>query len=250
MASYIYWEIKGEFDLTSYDLYLSDSVTTLNNYIFSGSDSVYGSTLDDYIDLPDYGVDNIFADNGNDFIVTNYGLDSGNVSGYVSGGAGNDLIWSHGKKDILEGDNGSDIFEFNATNSNTAIFDFEPEVDALNIIISDKMNGLSSKLSTGYLDNGEQYFYLTENQIYAKPGAKKAKDYDDLIVYNTKTGVVFFDSDGKGGSVPVKIVQLIGSPDLDAEDLAKIITLGISGHDSSDTIDNYWFSTYGMPGSY
>lgn len=49
--------------------------------------------------------------------------------------------------------------------------------------------------------------------LLAKKNADAAKDQDDRLIYDTKTGEFRFDSDGKGGAKAKIIGVLDGSPD-------------------------------------
>jgi hypothetical protein len=61
---------------------------------------------------------------------------------------------------------------------------------------------------------------LDENEFFAKKGAVKAHDRDDRIIYDTKTGKLYYDDDGnkKGGHDAVHFATLGNKPVLDAGD--------------------------------
>ena len=47
----------------------------------------------------------------------------------------------------------------------------------------------------------------------------KAKDGNDHVIYNSKTGALYFDDDGKGGDAKVKIAVLDHHPTLTHHDI-------------------------------
>jgi Ca2+-binding RTX toxin-like protein len=61
---------------------------------------------------------------------------------------------------------------------------------------------------------------LGEDEFFAKKGAAKAHDRDDRIIYDTKTGKLYYDDDGskKGGHDAVHFATLGNKPLLDAGD--------------------------------
>ncbi len=125
----------------------------------------------------------------------------------IKGAGGNDTLIGGDGKDQLYGGTGSDAFMFNtrlvAANVDT-VRDFTHDVDLL--MLDDKY----FKKIGAVLDVGE---------VYAKAGATKAHDRDDRIIYNTKTGKLYFDQDGsKGGHDAIHFATLSTKPLLDAGD--------------------------------
>jgi Ca2+-binding RTX toxin-like protein len=51
---------------------------------------------------------------------------------------------------------------------------------------------------------------ISSSQFWASTTATAAHDADDRFVYNTKSGVLYFDVDGSGGNASVA-VALLGS---------------------------------------
>ena len=63
---------------------------------------------------------------------------------------------------------------------------------------------------------------LSTSEFYAKAGATKASDSSDRIVYDTKTGKLYYDADGSkaGGVAAIHFATLSTKPTLDAGDFS------------------------------
>ncbi|WP_210496264.1 M10 family metallopeptidase [Microvirga antarctica] len=118
----------------------------------------------------------------------------------LTGGSGNDTLSGRLGNDILTGGAGKDIF----------IFDTKPNRKT-NL---DKITDFSVKDDTIWLDN--KYMSKLGKGTTAKPGAlkkqffaiEKAKDSNDVLIYNKKTGLLAYDHDGNGLGAAVPIVIL------------------------------------------
>jgi hypothetical protein len=53
---------------------------------------------------------------------------------------------------------------------------------------------------------------LAKAEFYSKSGATKAHDASDRIIYDTDTGKLFYDDDGKGGHDSVLFAVLSNKP--------------------------------------
>ena len=119
----------------------------------------------------------------------------------IGGGHGNDKLSGGLGKDILTGGSGKDIFVFNTKlNAKTNL---------------DKIVDFSVKDDTIWLDNA--VFTKLGKGSVTKPGklnkafftiGDKAKDKNDYLIYNSKTGVLFYDADGSGSKAAVAIATL------------------------------------------
>jgi serralysin len=129
----------------------------------------------------------------------------GNVAANkLSGGAGNDSLAGARGNDTLSGGAGKDFFVFNSA----------PNAKANRDIITD----FSAKDDTIQL----------ENSVFAQLGSKTGTltaaafknldlgpvDSSDRILYNDKTGALYYDKDGSGAAGAVQIALIKGAPTL------------------------------------
>jgi serralysin len=127
----------------------------------------------------------------------------------ISAGDGNDTIIGGLGKDSLTGGAGTDRFVFNtapaAANVDT-VRDFKHDIDIL--VLDDAI----------YRTIGPS---LSGGELYAAAGATQAHDGNDRIIYDTRTGRLFYDADGDqvGGVAAIQIATLSGHPAIDAGDL-------------------------------
>jgi Ca2+-binding RTX toxin-like protein len=129
----------------------------------------------------------------------------------LMGGDGNDRLSGGLGKDVLTGGQGKDIF----------VFDTKPNTKT-NL---DTVTDFSVADDTIWLDN--KYLKKLGKGSAAKPGklnkkvfkvADKAKDGNDYLVYNKKTGVLSYDEDGSGAKAAVQIAKLSKGLKLTADD--------------------------------
>ncbi len=114
----------------------------------------------------------------------------------LNGGSGNDTLGGGLGNDVLTGGTGRDAFVFNtALNKSTnvdTISSFSTRDDTIRL-----ESAVFKKLTkTGTLNKD---FFAT---------GTKAKDKNDYIVYNNKTGALYYDADGSGKGAAVKFAQL------------------------------------------
>jgi Ca2+-binding RTX toxin-like protein len=165
----------------------------------SGNDKVYGSAGNDRVygssghDTVDGGVGNdwIYGDSGNDRL---YGRSGDDV---INGGSGNDR---------LNGSTGRDAFVFNSK-LGTASTDRKVSFDTISdfSIKFDSFwldNSVFRKLGSGTASNpkllNKEFFIIGAN----------AKERDDYLIYNNKSGVLSYDADGSGAKRAVEFAQL------------------------------------------
>jgi Ca2+-binding RTX toxin-like protein len=140
--------------------------------------------------------DNLVGTNGNDVIKGNDGND------IIDGGAGDDIIIGGLGVDLLFGGNGKDIFVFNKPNEGIdKINDFVVADDRINICQSG-FGGASVVGANGVLD--PSLFVI----------GTSATTTSQRFIYNDKSGALFFDADGLGGTNQVRIAQFVGNPAL------------------------------------
>ena len=165
----------------------------------AGNDKVYGNAGHDRV-YGGSGHDTVDGGSGNDWV---YG-DSGNDKVY--GGTGDDVVNGGAGNDRLYGGAGSDAFMFNTrlgTASTDRKVNFDTVVD-FNVKYDSFLldNAIFRKLGSGTLANPTEL-----NAEYFVTGSK-AREQDDYLIYNKKTGVLSYDADGSGSKQAVEFAQL------------------------------------------
>ncbi|WP_112662038.1 calcium-binding protein [Microvirga flavescens] len=146
--------------------------------------------------------------NGNAAANTLYGM-GGNDAVYgfggkdqLFGGTGNDTIYGGADNDTLTGNAGKDVF----------VFDSKPNKKT-NV---DKVTDFSVKDDSIYLENAI-FKGLGKKGTPTKPAklssaafwsGTSAHDADDRIIYDKKSGALYYDADGIGGVAQIKIATL------------------------------------------
>jgi hypothetical protein len=128
------------------------------------------------------------------------------------GGIGSDKLYGKGGKDVLTGAGGQDIFVFDTkpnkkTNLDT-ITDYDVAADT--IWLSDSVFKKLGKGTEASPTKLKKAFFKV---------ADKAKDKNDYLVYNKKTGVLSYDADGVGAGKAVEIAKLTKNLKLTQDDL-------------------------------
>jgi Ca2+-binding RTX toxin-like protein len=138
----------------------------------------------------------IFGSNESDTIKAREGEEQ------LDGGLGKDTLYGRGSADTF-------VFstKLGATNVDT-IKDFKPGQGDLLALDRDIFKKIGAALE--------------DNEFFAKKGATKAHDRDDRIVYDTKSGKLYYDADGnkKGGADAIHFATLSNKAALDAGDFA------------------------------
>ena len=150
--------------------------------ILKGDDQIYGNSFDDILKGGD-GKDTVIGNGGNDKLY---------------GEKGNDTLNGNSGKDNLFGGSGRDVFVFDSPGEGgDRISDFSVKDDTIHLDSLD-----FGALSTGKLNKA----------AFAANTTGNAADSSDRIIYETDSGKLFYDQDGKGGAGRVYIATL--SPDL------------------------------------
>ncbi|OYU34655.1 hypothetical protein [Novosphingobium sp. PASSN1] len=115
----------------------------------------------------------------------------------LKGGAGNDKLYGGDGRDTLTGGLGRDAFIFDtAPTSRDQITDFSHSE-------GDRLQLSNAKFAAfGYTGA------LHVDDFWAAAGATKAHDASDRVIYNTTTGILYYDADGAGGSAAIAFAQL------------------------------------------
>jgi hypothetical protein len=127
-------------------------------------------------------------------------LDGGSGADTLNAGAGNDVLMGRLGLDVLTGGSGADAFVFNTaggTSNRDTITDFLSGTDTLQF---------SKAVFTAFAGTG----VIAPEQFWSAPGAVAGHDADDRIVYDTTSGIVYYDADGNGSGSAV-VVALLGT---------------------------------------
>ncbi|MGF9758477.1 calcium-binding protein [Microvirga sp. 0TCS3.31] len=138
-------------------------------------------------------------------------ISGGSGNDLLYGGAGNDKIYGGLGNDMLYGQTGKDTFVFNTRPSKTAnvdkIYDFRYQDDSFQLD-----NRYFTKLGSGTESRPKKF-----NSDMFVTGTK-AKDREDRIVYDKKTGNLYYDQDGTGSKAQVKIATIVNKTTLKFDD--------------------------------
>jgi len=158
----------------------------------SGTDTVYTSV--NFTMAAD--MENLFATGGSALI-----LKGSTIANTITGNAGANKIYGGLGNDVLTGGLGKDIFVFdtklNKSTNVDRIMDFNVRDDSFHLD-----NKYFTKLGSGTASKPKKFnsdMFVLNN---------KAKDREDRIVYDKKTGALYYDQDGTGSKAQVKIATL------------------------------------------
>lgn len=151
-------------------------------------------------------------------------LTAGRVGAVLDGGGGGDTLVGGLRADTLSGGTGNDVLTGGGGND-LFLFDAKP-VSSNADVITDFARGrdkivLSSEVFTGLDRLGTNGLDPSNFIRSASATATSARDGNDHLIYNSTTGILFFDADGVGGKAGVAIAQ-IGTdlhPNLAASDI-------------------------------
>lgn len=222
-----YYSFTGKHDLASVNgLYVLQEP-------YAGDDIFVGSDENDYFVFDNAGTDKFFGNDGNDYISTNAGK-----KGAANGGAGNDFIIANGKGETLTGGDGSDTFKIFGGNQKQIITDFDQSADLVELALTTTQAKMSADL---YAEDELPYLKPYASQIAVGSGYKSAKDADDLFAYDLKTGNLYFDKDGAGGTKAVQIANFKDKIQFTADELASgcLIISIVGSQDYSGTADDF-----------
>jgi Ca2+-binding RTX toxin-like protein len=127
-------------------------------------------------------------------------LDGGSGIDTLNAGAGDDVLMGRLGNDVLTGGTGADAFVFNTTPSASTnrdtITDFASGTDTLQF---------SKAVFTAL---GSSVGSLAPEQFWSGAGVVAGHDADDRIVYDTNTGILYYDADGNGAGSAVAVALL------------------------------------------
>ena len=184
---------------------VSSSITwtlaaNVEHLTLSGSAAINGTGNGDANVLTGNTGNNVLSGlDGNDTLSGGLGNDS------LLGGIGNDRLTGGNGNDTLTGGVGTDTFVFEtapnlATNFDT-VQDFTSGSDVL---------AFSRAVFTGFAATGA----MSVDAFWSGAGVNTAHDATDRFIYNTTTGVLWYDRDGTGSAAAVQVATLTGHPGL------------------------------------
>jgi Ca2+-binding RTX toxin-like protein len=176
---------------------------------FNATDNVISVSVAQYATLGafQFAADDTFKVNGTSASETINGRSSSDhIKGFggndgLNGGEGNDWLYGGAGKDVMVGGGGADGFVFDTklnkkTNYDT-VRDFNVRDDSVYLD-----NAIFKKLGKGSEANPGKL-----NKAFFQVG-ERADDRNDYLIYNKKTGVLYYDADGSGGAKQVEIAKL------------------------------------------
>ncbi|WP_198411892.1 cadherin domain-containing protein [Microvirga flavescens] len=122
-------------------------------------------------------------------------LQGGKANDRLQGSDGNDKLYGRVGKDILTGGLGQDIFVFDTKPGRKnidKITDFEVKDDTIHLA-----KPVFKKMAKKGVIKSSEFYKGTQ-----------AHDKDDHIIYNKKTGALYYDADGTGAQAQVQIATL------------------------------------------
>ncbi|MBB3019865.1 Ca2+-binding RTX toxin-like protein [Microvirga lupini] len=138
------------------------------------------------------------------------------INGFYGMG-GNDTIYGYGDYDAIAGGTGNDKLYGGAGKDN---FIFESRLNAktnVDRIMDFKAADDTISLSRSIFKKAGSYGGLKEAAFYA---GKKAHDKDDRIIYDKKTGSLYYDADGTGKIAQIKFAILNNKTKITHDDFA------------------------------
>ena len=133
-------------------------------------------------------------------IVNGISITGNNGANTLIGTAYNDSFIGNNGNDTLTGGGGTDQFMFsyapNSSSNRDTITDFQLNTDKLVFSLS-IFSGLGSTAGA-----------LNSNQFLSAAGAITATDADDRLIYNSTTGILYYDQDGVGGVTAIQVALL------------------------------------------
>jgi Ca2+-binding RTX toxin-like protein len=149
---------------------------------------------------------------GNDVLNGTNGIDG------FYGMGGNDTIYGYGDYDALAGGAGNDKLYGGRGNDNflfTEKLNAKTNVDRIMDFKSSENDTIS--LSRSIFKKAGSSGGLKEAAFYA---GKKAHDKDDRIIYDKKTGSLYYDPDGTGKAAQIKFAILYNKTTITHDDFA------------------------------
>jgi Ca2+-binding RTX toxin-like protein len=125
----------------------------------------------------------------------------------LKGGLGNDKLFGASGNDVLTGGAGKDVFVFNAklgSSKTNKTLNYDTITD---FNVRDDTIWLENKVFTKLGKKGSEKKPAKLNKEFFIIGTK-AVEADDYLIYNKRTGSLFYDKDGSGRGQAVEIAKL------------------------------------------
>jgi Ca2+-binding RTX toxin-like protein len=182
------------------DLGVSSVVLTVNYDLSLLPASVQRITMAEGLPL------NLTGTNGANVLMGNIAANT------LKGQGGNDKLYGKASNDKLYGGSGKDVFVFDTkthmTRNVDKIYDFKSKDDSIWLD-----NAVFTKLGRTGSEARPKKF---SSDMFVN--GTKAQDREDRIVYDKKTGNLYYDADGTGRSAQVKIATIVNKTTLKFDD--------------------------------
>lgn len=132
----------------------------------------------------------------------------------LQGGIGIDRLTGGNGNDILNGGAGADTFVFDTAPNLSTNYDTVQDFASGSPGIGDVL-AFSRAAFTAFTANGG----ISADAFWSGGGVNAAHDATDRFVYNTTSGVLWYDRDGTGAAAAVQVATLTGNPALAFSDL-------------------------------
>jgi len=151
-----------------------------------------GSKQDDFLYADGIG-SKIHGKDGNDTVV------GGDADQVLKGGKGNDFLFAHDGLSFMYGGKGNDVFAFADPTLPNKIKDFDPKHDQIGL--------------DGWGFDAIGPGFLTDDQFHV---GKQAKTESQIIIYDKKSGALYYDGDGSGSEAQIQFAKVGKGLDISA----------------------------------
>ncbi|WP_283770701.1 calcium-binding protein [Microvirga sp. 3-52] len=191
-----YWITFGKYE-DGEVISLSDSIAEPGEYTITLSALTSGAVQSEVsFDLIIHEPGTIRAGSGDDDVYGSTSIDA------LSGGSGDDLLAGGQGRDVLQGGSGQDSFVFDTKPNKAKNLDRITDFN-----VTDDSIWLDNKVFTKLGKAGSSDKPALLKKDFFVEGSK-AKDKNDHVLYDSKTGMLFYDADGSGKVKPVEIATL------------------------------------------
>jgi len=151
-----------------------------------------GSAQDDFLFANGLG-SKILGKDGNDSII------GGDADQTLKGGKGDDFLFAHDGFSFMFGGKGNDVFAFADPSLPNKIKDFNPDQDQIGL--------------DGWGFDAIGPGFLTDDQFHV---GKAAKTESQIIIYDKKSGALYYDGDGSGIDAQIQFAKVGKGLDISA----------------------------------